>query len=98
MGASKGRKDRQDEAFEGERRDHGKSDKVVRDSYTIPKAEYVRLKALKARCLEKGIAVKKSELLRAGLQALGGMSNARLFALLSRLERVKTGRPAKRDE
>jgi hypothetical protein len=39
--------------------------------------------------------VKKSELLRAGLQALAALAPANLLATIGSLENVKTGRPVK---
>lgn len=71
-----------------------KKPKLVRDSFTIPAQEYEQLAELKQRCLTAGIAVKKSELLRAGLQALAAMSDAALSTQLETLEKLKTGRPA----
>lgn len=75
-----------------------KKDKVVRDSFTMPKADYERIALLKRKCLEAGVAVKKSELLRAGLQLLDSASSKRLVAAISALEAVKTGRPAKSEQ
>jgi hypothetical protein len=49
-----------------------KKEKVVRDSFTMPKSDYEKLAALKQKCLDAGVAVKKSELLRAGLLLLEG--------------------------
>jgi hypothetical protein len=72
-----------------------KKPKLVRDSFTIPEAEYIQLAELKQRCLDAGLAVKKSELLRAGLQALVGMSNERLIKQFDSIEKLKTGRPSK---
>jgi hypothetical protein len=72
-----------------------KKEKVVRDSFTMPKADYDRIAALKQTCLEAGVPVKKSELLRAGLQLLEASSAKRLVAAIAALETVKTGRPAK---
>jgi hypothetical protein len=72
-----------------------KKEKVVRDSFTMPKADYDRIATLKQRCLEAGVSVKKSELLRAGLQLLEASSAQRLAAAIAALETVKTGRPAK---
>lgn len=72
-----------------------KKEKVVRDSFTMPKADYERIALLKRKCLEAGVAVKKSELLRAGLQLLESAPSKRLLAAISALETVKTGRPAK---
>lgn len=71
-----------------------KKPKLVRDSFTIPAQEYEQLAQLKQRCLTAGMAVKKSELLRAGLQALAAMSDVALTSQLDSLEKLKTGRPA----
>jgi hypothetical protein len=72
-----------------------KKEKVVRDSFTMPKSDYAKIDELKKRCVAAGISVKKSELLRAGLQMLAFSADKRLIAAVSALERVKTGRPAK---
>lgn len=69
--------------------------KVVRDSFTMPAIDYEQLKQLKKDCLAKGVHIKKGELLRAGILALTAMQNDELLALLEKVERVKTGRPAK---
>lgn len=69
--------------------------KTIRDSFTMPENEYRILADLKKKCLSGGIAVKKSELLRAGLQSLAGMSQATLKKQLSKLVEIKIGRPAK---
>jgi hypothetical protein len=60
----------------------------------MPEADYLRLKALKIRCLRAGIEIKKSEVLRAGLLALEQLSDTQLQKLAGSVERVKTGRPA----
>ena len=72
-----------------------KKEKVVRDSFTMPKSDYAKIDELKKRCVANGISVKKSELLRAGLQMLAFAADKRLVAAVSALEPVKTGRPAK---
>lgn len=69
--------------------------KVVRDSYTIPKAEYTQLGELKKRALSLGLSAKKSELLRAGLMLLSQQSDTQLKASLGKVPAIKTGRPAK---
>ena len=69
--------------------------KVVRDSYTIPKAEYAQLGELKKRALALGLSAKKSEVLRAGLMLLSQQSDTQLKASLSKVPAIKTGRPAK---
>ncbi len=69
--------------------------KVIRDSFTMPAAEYNQIAEIKAACLDAGLPVKKSEVLRAGLQVLAGMSVAQIKRRLTTLEKIKTGRPKK---
>jgi len=69
--------------------------KVVRDSFTMPQDEYQKIAQIKETCLEVGLLVKKSEVLRAGLKALAGMSPVQSKRALSGLEKIKTGRPKK---
>ncbi|RIX43033.1 MAG: hypothetical protein D3M94_17435 [Rhodocyclales bacterium GT-UBC] len=69
--------------------------KLVRDSYAMPEAEYARIGELKKRLAALGSEVKKSELLRAGVAALVALGDAELKALMGKIERIKTGRPAK---
>jgi len=70
-------------------------EKVVRDSFTMPQDEYQKIAAIKESCLKAGLPVKKSEVLRAGLKALGKMNTAQLKRAISGLEKIKTGRPSK---
>ncbi len=70
-----------------------KKPKLVRDSFTIPKAEFVAIDALKTRAISLGTSVKKSELLRAGLMVLQGLSDAAFKAALTAVPTLKTGRP-----
>lgn len=72
-----------------------KKQKVVRDSFTMPTSDYEKIAALKEKCLDAGVSVKKSELLRAGLILLEAASAKRLLAAISAVETVKTGRPTK---
>lgn len=74
---------------------NGDKKKVVRDSFTMPQDDYAMLAALKQSCLKTGLHVKKSELLRAGLHALGKLSAAQLKLAVGKLEQIKTGRPKK---
>jgi hypothetical protein len=70
-----------------------KKPKLVRDSFTIPKDEYVVIESLKTRAGKLGQAVKKSELLRAGVKALAAMSDIQFKAALNNVPTIKTGRP-----
>jgi hypothetical protein len=67
--------------------------KVIRDSFTIPAAEHRLIGALKKRCIGLGVAIKKSELLRAGLAALERLPDEGLAKVVAAVESVKTGRP-----
>ena len=69
--------------------------KLVRDSYAMPEAEYARIGELKKRLSALGREVKKSELLRGGIAVLAALNDAELQAVMARVERIKTGRPAK---
>ena len=69
--------------------------KVVRDSFTMPKTDYELIAVLKQKALNAGIHVKKSELLRASLQAFSKLSTAQLKSAITGLEKIKTGRPKK---
>lgn len=73
-----------------------KKPKLVRDSFTFPEADYALIAGLKLRALSQGMEFKKSEILRAGLVALQALSDADLLKVLSTVERIKTGRPAKK--
>jgi len=70
-----------------------KKAKLVRDSFTIPKDEYVVIDLLKVRAGKLGQSVKKSELLRAGIKALAALSDIQFKAALSNVPTIKTGRP-----
>jgi hypothetical protein len=69
--------------------------KVVRDSFTMPQDDYELIGAMKQKALGAGLHVKKSELLRAGLQALSKLTAAQLKRAITGLEKIKTGRPKK---
>ena len=75
--------------------DKPRKPKLVRDSFTIPKAEYATIDALKLRAAKLGQPAKKSELLRAGIMALAQLPDEALVASLAAVPRVKTGRPGK---
>jgi hypothetical protein len=72
-----------------------KKPKLVRDSFTIPKSEYTVLDDLKQRAGKLSSPIKKSELIRAGIKALAGMSDAAFLEALKSVPSIKTGRPRK---
>ena len=59
----------------------------------MPDVDFALIAALKERALGAGRPAKKSELLRAGLQALAALDSKKLRAALERLEPIKVGRP-----
>ncbi|NTV69175.1 MAG: hypothetical protein HGA71_03410 [Azonexaceae bacterium] len=69
--------------------------KLVRDSYAMPDSEYAQIGELKKRLSGLGSDVKKSELLRGGIALLAALNDAELKAVMGRVKRIKTGRPAK---
>lgn len=71
-----------------------KKPKLVRDSFTIPKAEYLVLEGLKQRAAQLTRPAKKSEVLRAGIKALAALSDAAFLMALEQVPAIKTGRPA----
>lgn len=72
-----------------------KKAKLIRDSFTMPDAEYALLAEVKQRCLAGGVAAKKSEVLRAALLSFAAKSDATLFKAIRALTPIKTGRPPK---
>lgn len=67
--------------------------KLVRDSFTIPKAEYALLEGLKLRASNLKRPIKKSELLRAGVAVLHAMNDKAFLVALGAVPSLKTGRP-----
>ncbi|RQT22174.1 hypothetical protein [Burkholderia contaminans] len=72
-----------------------KREKVIRDTFTMPRSDYEKITVLMQRCLDAGVSVKKGELVRAGLILLSSAPQKHLLAAVSAVERVKTGRPPK---
>ena len=72
-----------------------KKPKLVRDSFTFPKAEYEVLEAMKQRAAKLKVTVKKTELLRAGIKSLAALSDAAFISAIAAVPSLKTGRPAK---
>ena len=71
-----------------------KKPQLIRDSFTIPKPEYVVIETLKERAGKLSRSAKKSELLRAGIKALAAMSDANFLSALNAVPTIKTGRPS----
>lgn len=76
-------------------REKARKPKLVRDSFTMPEAEYQVLVDLKKTCIKSGFEVKKSELLRVGVALLQQADMAKLKQILASLPALKAGRPKK---
>ena len=75
--------------------DRPRKPKLVRDSFTMPEAEYAALGEVKKACLKAGYEVKKSELLRVGVGLIRTMDIVALKDILAALPPLKAGRPKK---
>lgn len=78
-----------------EQKEKPKKPKLVRDSFTMPEAEYAVLGEVKKACLKAGVEVKKSELLRVGVALIRQLDTAKLKEILAGLPALKAGRPKK---
>ncbi|AXA94666.1 hypothetical protein DPH57_10330 [Massilia sp. YMA4] len=72
-----------------------RKERLVRDSFTMPEAEYAVLGQVKKACLKAGFEIRKSELLRIGVALISQIDMATLQSVLASLPQLKTGRPKK---
>lgn len=70
--------------------------KLVRNNFSLPAHEHALLTDLKKRAKKLGKEFKKSEFLRAGIAHLVALTDTVLVNTLSKVERVKAGRPSKK--
>jgi len=87
--AAKDSKDKNSDKHTGKH----KRPKLVRDSFTMPENDYLKIRSLKNRGLKLGMEMKKSELLRAGLLALETLEDPEFQSIMTMIEKIKTGRP-----
>ncbi len=73
-----------------------KKEKVIRDSFTMPQGDHLLIGKIKDRCLKAGIAISKSEIIRAGIHILNLMPKEDLKSAFETVSKVKTGRPPKK--
>lgn len=72
-----------------------KKTKLIRDSFTMPAGEYELLAQVKKKCIARGSAVKKSEVLRAAVIHFAGLGDDAIGKAIAGLAPIKTGRPKK---
>ena len=69
--------------------------RVVRETFSLPPQDSELIGELRKKCLATGVYVSKSELIRAGLHALNGMSLEDLRSRVLAVEKLPVGRAAK---
>lgn len=69
--------------------------RVVRETFSLPPQDSDLIGELRDKCLATGVYVSKSELIRAGLHALNGMSLEDLRSRVLAVEKLPVGRAAK---
>jgi hypothetical protein len=69
--------------------------KLVRDSISLPKTEFLVLGEMKIRAGKLGVEVKKTELIRADIKMLTTSTNTVFAAAIRAVPNIKTGRPGK---
>ncbi len=67
---------------------------VIRDAFTMPAEDHRLFAEIQQKCLAQGINVSKSEIVRAGLKYIVGLSASDLAAIVKTVPKVKIGRPA----
>jgi hypothetical protein len=72
-----------------------KSPKLIRDTFSMPDSDYQLIAKLMKRLPAQAARSTKSEIVRAGLQVLYEMDDHEFSHVLTKVERLKTGRPAK---
>ena len=70
--------------------------KLVRDTFSMPDSDYQLIAAILERSPAMAARSTKSEIVRAGLKVLYNMDDEDLGQVLTQVQRLKTGRPAKR--
>ena len=72
-----------------------KREKVVRDSFSMPKSEHAALKELRGTLARKGRIYTKSELVRAAVQLLTALKPAEIIKQVDGLAPVAKGKGKK---
>jgi transcriptional regulator with XRE-family HTH domain len=67
-------------------------ERAVRDTFTMPKADYELISAIRERLLQNSLSFSKSEVLRGGIAILSKMPDAELVLIMNMVERIKIGR------
>lgn len=73
-----------------------KTEKVIRDAFSMPASDAKLIKELKKRAIKLDVETNKSELVRAGLHALKALPDNKLVSIINSMPKIKTGRPTKK--
>lgn len=72
------------------------SSKLVRDTFSMPNTDYQLIAEILERSPAMAAGSTKSEIIRAGLKVLHNMDDKDLSQVLTQVQRLKTGRPTKK--
>ena len=73
-------------------------EKVIRDAFTMPAHDHEKFSLIQKRCLDMGIVITKSEIVRAGLNHFAELDDTKLKKLMEAVPKLKTGRPMKQSK
>lgn len=66
---------------------------IIRETFSMPPSDSDLIDQLRQRSAAQGVMLNRSEILRAGLAALGTLSDAKLVEIGNQVPKMKTGRP-----
>jgi len=69
-----------------------KVDVVIRDTFSMPPSDHALIEKIRVISAKEGRITNKSEVIRAGLQALAALDPTQLVTWLDGLEKVRPGR------
>ena len=65
---------------------------AIRDTFSMPSTDHQLIDQLRITAAREGRITNKSEVIRAGLQSLVGLSPGQLIVMLNGLEKIRPGR------
>lgn len=66
---------------------------IIRDTFSLPPADYALLAQLRTRAIGLGQIVNKSEFVRTGLRVLMDLPEQEFLQAILKIEKIKLGRP-----
>ncbi len=68
--------------------------RIIRETFSLPPAESEVIENIRRRCAVVGVMLNRSEVIRAGISALQKLDEPSFLEVVSRIPKLKTGRPA----